>query len=530
MRIRVGLYARLSEEDRNKIRGCDESESIQNQKRMLMQYALDQGWDVVDLYIDEDYSGAGVYRPDFERMISDAKNGKLDIILCKSQSRFSRDIEVTERYIYNKFKEWNVRFVSLIDNIDTNRKDTKKSSQILGLTNEWYLEDLSENIRRTLRNKKENGQFTGSFAPYGYERSAEDKHKLVIDPVASETVKLIFRMYQQGFGYSAIAMHLNETGILSPYEYKKANGSKFICGLVTAEKTYWSKDTIAKILKDEVYIGNLVQGKTRNISYKNKKSVSVPKEEWIVNENAHEPIIDMETWLAVSCKFKGRVKPQSDGKIHYFSRKVYCAECKKVFHHSTSKSGNGKVFHYLSCSSVKKCLPICDNRLAIRVDRLEQFILEEMNKYIKAYHNSQLLNEMFDHDGSYNLEINKRIQSLKQEARKIKNTVSKRNAYLKKLYEDRIEGFLDDEQFRSLSDDFSDEISSLKNRIGLIDSEIEELELKKECMIDRDSIFQKYQSVEKLDRNILNEFIDRIYVGELDKSTNERDITIEWSI
>lgn len=530
MRIRVGLYARLSDEDRNKAKGSDESESIQNQKRMLLQYALDQGWDVVDIYIDEDYSGAGVYRPSFERMIDDARNGKLDVILCKSQSRFSRDIEVTERYLNNKFKEWNVRFVSLIDNIDTDRRESKKSSQILGLTNEWYLEDLSENVRRTLRNKKENGQFTGSFAPYGYVRSSEDKHKLVIDPIASETVKQIFDMYQKGYGYTSIAKYLNNKGVLSPYEYKKASGSKFVCGLVTSSKSYWNRDTIAKILKDEVYIGNLVQGKTRNLSYKNHKSIPVPKEDWIIVEKTHEPIIDMETWLAVSHKFQGRVKPKSSGKIHFFSQKVYCAECKKVFHHSVSKSGNGNVFHYLGCSTVKKGAPLCDNRFAIRMDYLEQFILEEINQYIKAYHDSEILTNQFHDIDSSNSEVNKKIQALREEKKKIKNVLQKRNTYLKKLYEDRVEGFLDDEQFRSLSDDFSDEVSSLKTRVSLIDDEIEELERKKEHVVDRGKIFQKYSSIEKLDRKILNEFIDRIYIGKLDKSIKEREIIIEWSI
>ena len=322
MRARVGIYGRLSQEDIDKINKEDESESIQNQKRMLLEYALKNDWDVVDIYIDEDYSGAGVYRPEFERMIKDCENRKLDIVLCKSQSRFSRDMEIVERYINNKFKEWNVRFISLVDNIDTDNKSNKKSIQILGLTNEWYLEDLSDNIKRTIRNKKESGQFTGSFAPYGYLRSEEDKHKLVIDPVASIIVKKIFEMYKQGYGYTKIATYLNDTNVPSPYEHKKASGSKFVCGNVGKEKSYWYSDTIAKILKDEVYIGNLVQGKTRHISYKNKKSVPVPKDEWIIVKNTHEPIIDEDTWNIVSAKFKGRTKPSKSGEIHMFTQKL----------------------------------------------------------------------------------------------------------------------------------------------------------------------------------------------------------------
>ena len=165
---RVGVYCRLSDEDRDKKNVNDDSDSIQNQKSMLLKYALNNSWEVVDIYSDDDYSGAGTYRPDFERMIRDCESGRINLVLCKTQSRFSRDMEIIEKYLHNKFVEWGVRFISIVDNADTNIKGNKKARQINGLINQWYLEDLSANIKDSLSNKRDDGLFMGSFAPYGY--------------------------------------------------------------------------------------------------------------------------------------------------------------------------------------------------------------------------------------------------------------------------------------------------------------------------------------------------------------------------
>ena len=225
---KVGVYCRLSNEDKDKINKNDDSNSIINQRSMCLKYASQNGWDVVDIYSDDDFSGAGMYRPDFERLIKDCENGRINLVLCKSQSRFSRDMEVIEKYVHKKFLEWGVRFVSIIDNADTSIESNKKSRQINGLINEWYLDDLSQNIRKSLKNKREDGLFMGSFPIYGYERSEEDKHKLVIDPVAAEVVKKIFEMYADGFGYHKICEYLNNNNIPTRAVYKKQNGSKFV--------------------------------------------------------------------------------------------------------------------------------------------------------------------------------------------------------------------------------------------------------------------------------------------------------------
>ena len=204
--FRVGIYLRLSDEDTDKINKSDDSESIKNQRYLLLnEVNKHPNYLLIDEYCDENLSGAGTYRPEFERLIKDCENGKLDIVICKSQSRFSRDMEVIERYIHNKFVEWGIRFIGIVDNADTNVSGNKKARQINGLVNEWYLEDVSKNIRSAFDAKMKEGEFISPFASFGYEVSKENNNKLVIDPIAGEIVKRIYSLYLQGYGLTGVA-------------------------------------------------------------------------------------------------------------------------------------------------------------------------------------------------------------------------------------------------------------------------------------------------------------------------------------
>ncbi len=224
--FKTAIYLRLSDEDINKLSKEEFSQSIKNQEIMLRDYAEEQEFKVVGVYNDEDWSGSDDTRPDFNRMIEECKNGNIDIVLCKTQARFARDMELVEKYVHNLFHEWNVRFITVVDRIDNARKETKKTSQILGLTDQWYLEDTSLNIRETLKSKRKDGQFTSSFAPYGYIKDPENKNHLIIDPIPSLVIKKIYDEYLSGTGLDKITRKLNEDKILSPYEYKLLNGSK----------------------------------------------------------------------------------------------------------------------------------------------------------------------------------------------------------------------------------------------------------------------------------------------------------------
>ena len=292
---KVAIYCRLSVEDTAK---GDESESIANQKLMLMEYAVNQGFIIYKIYSDEDYSGLDSSRPQFNQMLSDAKNGLFNIILCKTQSRFTRDLELVERYIHGLFIEWHIRFISLIDNIDTNIKGNKKARQIYAMINEWYSEDLSENIRAVFQRKMRDGQFLGPFAPYGYKKDPSDRHKLIIDETAAQVVRQIFALYLQGNGCTKIASILTSQENLPPSAHKTAQGHNFKnpnCD----NKSAWSHNTVKRILRNPTYIGQLVQGRERKLSYKSKKVVLAPKNEWVIVDKNHDPIVDRQSFDAV---------------------------------------------------------------------------------------------------------------------------------------------------------------------------------------------------------------------------------------
>ena len=528
---KVGVYCRLSDEDRDKINKNDDSDSIVNQRSMCLKYANQNGWNVVDIYSDDDFSGAGTYRPDFERLIKDCESGKINLVLCKSQSRFSRDMEVIERYLHNKFIEWGVRFVSIVDNADTSIESNKKSRQINGLINEWYLDDLSTNIKKSLKNKREDGLFMGSFAPYGYDRSEEDYHKLVVDPVASEVVKTIFKMYADGNGYHKICEYLNNNNIPPRSVYKRQKGSKFVCSNCDYKTVRWNPDTIAQILKNEVYIGNLVQGKITSMGYKVHKFKKVDEKDWCRIENAHEPIIDMETWNKVQKILGTHQKPIKTGEIHYLTRKVYCSECSKVFmrnvYHVKGEETGKRA--YLQCKGAKK-YHTCDNNKAIRMDELEKIIIDAINDLLDNYYDKNNLQELYNKRKEQYTNNYETIKILEKEKHNLDKKIEDNKVFYRNLYEDKVKGTITEDMFCMMSADYLREIETMTKRIETIDNEIKSLEIVKEERKQADEILKKYKHIDKLNRVIVDEFIDKVYVGCYNKETKTRDIEIEWNI
>ncbi len=529
---KVGVYVRLSDEDRFKKNKNDDSESIANQKSMLIKYALEQNWEIVDIYSDDDYSGAGTYRPDFERMIKDCENGRINIVLCKTQSRFSRDMEVIEKYLHNKFVEWGVRFVSIVDNADTNNEANKKSRQINGLINEWYLEDLSNNVKKSLKNKREDGQYMGSFAPYGYLKDPNDKHKLIVDNNVAYIVREIFEKYKNGISYNQISKDLNARGILSPSLYKKSIGLNYVCGPVKNPTYKWYGDTVGTILRNEAYIGNLVQGKTTNISYKNHKSRAVPKNEWCRIENTHEAIVDRETWDLVQARLGKNECPMRNGEIHMFSQKVYCAECERVFMRNVfnSKGRNGQVYEkkaYLQCKGYKK-YHTCDNNNSIRLEVLEEFVLESINNLLEKC-NQEMLKKSYEEEIKKKNSNETKINNLNKEKVLVEKKIQECKCYFRTLYEDKLKGIITEDDFKMLKEDYSKDVEVAENRLKEIEDELFEFSNKAENQVDVDKILKKYKHIDKLNKFIVDEFIERIYIGKIDKDTNVREIRIVWN-
>ena len=502
MKNKVAIYLRLSDEDNNKI---DISESIKNQ-RILLLNEINKHTDFIlyDEYCDENLSGAGTYRPEFERLIKDCELGKIDIVMCKSQSRFSRDMEIIEKYIHNKFVEWNIRFIGIADNADTNLPGNKKARQINGLVNEWYLEDTSNNIKSAFKAKMIQGEFISPFAAYGYSVSKENNNRLIIDYEASKIVKDIFKMYINGYGYTTIAKELNRNNIPSPSLYKFQKGIKLnITSNRKREDIKWNINAIKTILTNEIYIGNLVQGKRTTISYKNHKTIKKSKNNWIKKENTHEAIIDKETFFKVQENIKKRKRiVKLTGLNHIFSGKVFCDDCKNIMRKKSSQK-----YEYLVCSNIN-----CINKKGIRYDILEKIILEKINSIIKKYYNKKLLTEL----------INKNyISNKKNDLTKTKNNIISKiennKNYIKNLYEDKINKIIHLEQFIYLINTYNNEIKIYRNQLIKINDELNNL---------NNNVINKKVKVEKLNILTINEFIKKINISDV--KNNIRDIKIEW--
>jgi len=343
---RVAIYCRLSVEDMTGV--GDESESIRNQKLLLVDYAMERGWSIHKVYVDDSYSGLDRNRPQFNKMIADARAGLFNIVLCKHQSRFTRDLELVEKYIHGLFVVLGIRFVSVIDNIDTDVKGNKKARQIYALINEWYVEDLSENIRAVFRKKMEAGQFLGAFAAYGYMKDPVDRHRLIVDAEAAAVVREIYALYLQGYGYRYIRDLLTAREVPTPAAYKKAKGLNFAAPNCRDGTSEWANNTIKRILTNRVYIGCLIQGREKKLSYKSRKVALAPESEWVVIEHNHEPIISETDFCAVQELIASkRISREPGVAAHLFAGKAYCLHCGGAMHKS-ARTRDGKSF-YLRC-------------------------------------------------------------------------------------------------------------------------------------------------------------------------------------
>lgn len=520
--MKVAIYCRLSREDDDKLHENDESESIQNQKSMLINYAIERSWDIYNIYCDEDYSGIDSERPEFNKLLEDAKNHKFDIVLCKTQSRFTRDMEIVEKYLHNKFIEWNIRFVSPVDHVDTLDKGNKKSRQINGLVNEWYLEDLSENIRKTFDSKRKQGLHIGSFVCYGYKRSPENKNKLVADTEVADVIKLIFNLYEQGNGVTKIAQILNDKGILTPTKYKQSQGINFKNQGKNID--YWCESTVSKILKNEVYIGNLVQGYNRKVSYKSKKMKNQPKSEWIIVENTHEPIITKEQFYKVQEIFKSKTRRCKNGEVHLFANKLVCLDCGAKLY----KCQNDRGYIYFSCKGSKKLYGTCTTH-SIGYENLKVLVTEKIREKILAFYNfDNISDDLFvSNDNLHKTKLlQKKVDMLSKEMEDI-------NKAIKELYLNKVSGKVPEDVFDDLNSSFLSDKSAKQKELEKVQNDLSSLKEKelnsKFIKEQKEKIINHFKDFKELNYDIVNSFIDYIEIGEKDKQKNSQDVVIHWN-
>lgn len=515
---KAAIYCRLSEEDRNKQFETDDSNSIQNQKAMLLQYAIEQKWEVYNIYSDDDYTGSDRNRPEFRRLLEDAEKHRFDIILCKTQSRFTRELELVERYIHGLFPIWGIRFVSVVDNADTANKGNKKSRQINGLVNEWYLEDMSENIRSVLTNRRQNGFHIGAFALYGYKKDPDQKGHLLIDEEAAAVVREVFTLFSQGYGKTAIARMLNDRGVPNPTEYKRLHGLRYQQPKGKTG-TLWKYFAISNMLENEIYIGNMVQGKYGSVSYKTKQNKPRPKSEWYRVEGTHEPIIDRELWDRVQAILAQHAKPFSAGTVGLFARKVRCAGCG-----CTMRSSKNRGRHYLQCSTRHVSKDACVGAF-ISVEKLERIVIDELNRLSAKYLDKDELER--------NIEYNHGLQAQKGrvavDLSAYKKRVDEYAKGLRSLYLDKVRGILTEKDFLDMSGEFTVEKERLETLIAAGEQQLSELDERISAGDDRRALIEQYTNPEHLTREMVEVLIDYISVGKRTPGEKDPPVEIHWN-
>lgn len=516
--MKVAIYCRLSEEDRNKEYQTDDSNSIQNQKAMLLQYAEEQGWELYKIYSDDDYAGADRRRPEFNRLLQDAKQHKFDIILCKTQSRFTRELELVEKYIHGLFPIWGIRFISIVDNADTANKGNKKSRQINGLVNEWYLEDMSENIRSVLTNRRKNGFHIGAFALYGYKKDPDQKGHLIIDEEAAAIVREIFTLFSQGYGKTAIARMLNDRGIPNPTEYKRLHGLRYQQPK-TKNSTLWKYFAISDMLTNEIYIGNMVQGKYGSVSYKTKQNKPRPKSEWYIVEGTHEPIIDRPLWDRVQKMVQERAKPFVVGTVGLFARKVRCAYCGYVMHSSKNR---GK--HYLKCSSRHVAKDACIGSF-VSVDKLERMVIDELNRLSSEYLNKDELEQNI----AFCSNLQEKKSCILSDIAVYQKKIAEYSKGIRDLYMDKVKGLLSESDYVELSKDLTTERARLEHVIADEEKRLSEIDAKIAAGDNRRELIKQYTNLEHLTREMVEILIDYISVSKRIPGTRDVPIEIYWN-
>ncbi len=532
---KAALYLRLSKEDVDKTNTEDDSESIINQRLLLTDYAIAHDFQIVDIYSDDDYSGLYDDRPEFDRLIRDSKLGKFNIVIAKTQSRFTRNMEHMEKYLHHDFPLLGIRFIGVVDGVDTQNVANKKSRQINGLVNEWYCEDLSNNIRAVFHQKMKAGQFLGGFAPYGYLKDPDDKYKFIIDEYAADVVRKIYKLFLEGYSTKSICHILEDENIPNPTQYKKQQGLTYRNAKAEelgAKYNLWSETTVKRILSNETYIGKLIQGTLQKASYKDKKLIPVPKEKWYIVEHHHTSIIDEETFYKVaSLRSNRRICKENqcgEKKVHIFAGKLRCASCG----HTMIKSGGvrgKKDDWYLRCQLAnktrkKECTPH-----NIRYSIIENLVLEKIQEIVNyILENNDTIKDITSIISANNME-KEELQQKKKELKKIECDIDNISKSVKALYLDRVNKRIDDDMFFQLKDDFENELQALKEAKQNIFVKLQQLEHQLGSKEDISKLVQKYTDYSTLTHEIVNDFIDYIEIGERNNKTEKQNIIIHWN-
>ena len=504
----AGLYIRLSKEDGDK----EESESVQNQRKILKAFTKENKIKVYKEYVDDGYSGTNFNRPDFKNMINDIKQGKINMVITKTLSRLGRDYIETGRYIENFFPENNVRYIAILDDVDTFLDKNCDTIAFKNIMNDYYAKETSKNIKKTKNKKKQEGFYYVAYAPFGYKKIDKSGNLEIVESQAN-LVKRIYEMFLAGKGTYQIAKQLTEEKILTPgLQMNMACVQNHLTN--TTDK--WRHETIKRILTNRIYIGDCVQNKTKKISYKSKKMVSLSSEENTITKNHHQPIINIDDWNKVQKMLENKKNMKIRDTDATLKGLIYCSHCECRYTFSTSVKKNKKIadriVRYMHCSNNKAITNKICNSKYMQYDPFEEKVLKEIDSiidiYLKYLKNDKIY-EKFKEKNNVKNEYETKIKKLEAE-------LELTNKKIRTLYNDKLNEIIEEEDYLLFSKNLTEERKRLEKNIEELNSEIksEQSYDEEEIKVSIDKIIKKYKKESVHSKEILNQLVKKISVDE----------------
>ena len=504
----TALYARLSKDDDL----VGDSNSIVHQKEILAEYAKEHGFTNIEFYVDDGFSGTNFNRPDFQRMMADAEEGKISTVIVKDMSRFGRDYIMVGYYTEIYFSNLDIRFIAINDNVDSNIQTENDLTPFKNVFNEWYARDTSKKIRAVFKAKGNSGKHLTTNPPFGYKKDPNDKEKWIIDDEAATTVRRIFEMFANGVRMPEIARKLTQEKVETPTLYNMKHGIKI---RRTSEfPEIWSNATIKGILDQIAYAGHTVNFQTTKKSYKNKKQVRLPKEGWVIYRNTQEAIIDEKTFETVQQMRNVKRAYTKFNEPNMFSGLLYCSDCgNRLTIQRVAKHRNMDNF---TCTTYrKKKKGLCSSH-RILVSELTEVVKSDLQKVCEYVflHEKEFTDEYLS--GSKK-ETEKFQSKTKNEIKRLSERQEEIGKIIRKLYEDNVSGRITDERFDFLAKSYEDEGNDLKQKTIELQNALTASVQDEEKLSKFLKIVKAYTEIQELTPEILNSFIEKIYIGETER-------------
>jgi len=521
----VAIYIRLSKDD-----GNDESMSVTNQRKIMLEY-LEQyfvgEYQIHDYYVDDGLTGTDDSRLEFQRMVQDIETKKVNCVICKNLSRAFRNYSDQGYFLESYFPRMNIRFIA----VNENNVDSYLHPEyidglevpISGLMNDRYAMRVSKDVRRTFDTKRRRGEFIGAFTPYGYLKDPDDKNQLIIDEEVAPVIRDIYKWFvYEGMSKMGIVRHLNEVGILTPTNYKHSKGINHQTPSNINHDGLWGISTVSTILKNQMYVGDMVQGKERIVSYKVHDKIAVPKDEWFIVENTHEPIISRELFeKAQNLHQKETRVPKGQRKVRVLSGFVRCADCHSYMSFKASKkdkNGNHKYAYYVCGTYAMKDKAKC-TRHSIKKEVLEEAVLKAIQAQISLVNSLAKIIEEINQTPIVQNQSNRLLTLLDNHTKELDKIMYASDS----LYMDWKCGDITKDEYHRLKSKYECQADNKRNIINELEKEIE---LSKSGVNSSDAYltaFAQYGNITKLDRQVVVDLIDAIYVHE------EGEITIRFN-